>query len=206
MKQVFDTYCKQYDVWYDKNKFAYLSTLKVIKKVLPKVGIGLEIGVGTGRYAAPLGIKYGIDPSKRMLAIAKKRGVCVRLGYAEALPFKDLTLDYVAIITTLCFVKDPVRVLVEARRVLKKEGKIIIAFVDKKSFLGKLYQRKKSVFYKQAHFFSPEEVEHMLKKSGFHKLSFYQVLFRPPERVYSIEKEQKGFGKGGFVVVKGGLK
>ena len=201
MKSVFDRYYKRYDSWYDKNKFAYLSELEVIKKVLPKKGKGLEIGVGTGRFAAPLGIKYGIDPSKRMLEIAKKRGVDVRLGYGEKLPFKNSTFDYVAIIITLCFVRDPVRVLSEARRVLRKNGKIIIGIIDKESFLGKFYQRKKSVFYKQADFFGIQELADLLKIIGFNRISYYQTIYKLPDKINSIQKVKKGFGSGGFVVI-----
>ena len=203
MRSVFDRYYKRYDAWYDKNKFAYLSELEVIKKVLPKRGRGLEIGVGTGRFAVPLGIKYGIDPSKKMLEIAEKRGVKVHLGSGEKLHFKNSSFDYVAIIITLCFVKDPVKVLSEARRVLKKNGKIIIGIVDRESFLGKFYPKKKSVFYKQATFFSVREVTRLLKKTGFIKLSYYHTLFRLPEKIASIEKPKRGSGKGGFVVISG---
>jgi len=201
--KIFDKYYKKYDLWYERNRFAYLSELEAIKKVLPKKGKGLEIGVGTARFAKPLGIKYGIDPSKKMLEIAKKKGVNVRLGYGEKLPFKDSTFDYVAIIITLCFVKDPIKVLSEAKRVLKKNGKIIIAIVDRGSFLGKFYQRKKSVFYKQAKFFSVKETTWLLKKIGFIRFSYYQTIFKLPENTDSIEKPKKGFGKGGFVVISG---
>jgi len=58
---IFDRYYKRYDNWYEKNKFAYLSELKTVRKVLPRKGKGLEIGVGTGRFAAALGISTGID-------------------------------------------------------------------------------------------------------------------------------------------------
>ena len=201
MRSVFDRYYKRYDSWYDKNKFAYLSESEVIKKVLPKRGEGLEIGVGTGRFAAPLRITTGIDPSKRMLEIAKKRGVDVRLGYGEKLPFKNSTFDYVAIIITLCFVRDPVRVLSEARRVLRKNGKIIIGIIDKESFLGKFYQRKKSVFYKQADFFGIQELADLLKIIGFNRISYYQTIYKLPDKINSIQKVKKGFGSGGFVVI-----
>jgi len=69
---------KKYDAWYDTNKFAYLSELEALRKVLPEVGRGLEIDVGTGRFAVPLGIDIGIDSSKRMIEIAKERGASVR--------------------------------------------------------------------------------------------------------------------------------
>jgi ubiquinone/menaquinone biosynthesis C-methylase UbiE len=201
VSSIFDKFYKRYDIWYQRNKFAYLSELEAIKEVLPKRGKGLEIGVGTGRFAAPLGIKYGIDPSKKMLEIAKERGIDVRLGYGEKLPFANGTFDYVAIIITLCFVKDPIKVLAEARRVLKKNGKVIIGIIDKDSFLGKFYQRKKSVFYKQARFFKVKELASLLKAKGFKKFSYYQTIFKLPEKINSVEKPKKGFGKGGFVVI-----
>jgi len=200
---IFERYCKKYDAWYDKHKFAYLSELEALRKVLPKKGKGLEIGVGTGRFAAPLGIKYGIDPSRKMLEIAKKRGVKVRLGSGEKLYFKNSSFDYVAIIITLCFIKDPIKVLGEARRVLKKNGKIISGIIDKDSFLGKFYQKKKSIFYKQARFFSVKEATRLLRETGFIKFSYYQTLFKLPDKIDSIEKPKRGFSKGGFVVISG---
>jgi len=201
MSDVFNKYYKKYDAWYDRNKFAYLSELKALKKVLPKKGKGLEIGVGTGRFAAPLGIRCGIDPSKRMLEIARKRGVEVKLCHGEKLPFANASFDYVAIIITLCFVKDPYKVLAEARRVLNKGGKIIIGIIDKDSFLGRFYQRKKSAFYKQANFFGVKELADLLKTIGFNKISYCQTVYKFPDKINSIQKAKKEFGKGAFVVI-----
>jgi len=203
MDNIFDRYSKRYDAWYDKNKYAYLSELRALKSVIPAKGKGLEIGVGTGRFAAPLGIETGIDPSEEMLKIAKSRGVDAHLGVGEALPFKNSTFDYVAIIIALCFVKDPNKVIVESRRVLKRDGKIIIGIIDKDSFLGKLYTTKKSVFYKEAKFFGPKEVFGMLKSLGFDGLSYIQTLFQDPGHIKAVDKPRKGCGAGGFVIVSG---
>ena len=201
MSSAFDRYAKKYDAWYDKNKFAYLSELEALRKVLPRRGKGLEIGAGTGRFAGSLGIKFGIDPSKKMLNIAKARGIKVRLGSGENLPFKRGFFDYVAIIITLCFVRDPLKVLKEAKRVLKKSGKLIIGIIDRDSFLGKFYRRKKSIFYRQAHFLSVKEIAGLLRQVGFGRISYFQTLFSLPEKISSIEKPQGGFNKGGFTVI-----
>ena len=200
---IFECYYKRYDAWYNRNKFAYLSELEAVKKALPRKGKGLEIGVGTGRFAAPLGINFGIDPSKNMLKIAKERDIDVRLGVGEDLPFRNATFDYVAIIITLCFVQDPRKVLKESRRVLKRNGKIIVGIIDKNSFLGKSYQKKKSVFYRQANFFNVKEVTELLEKAGFSRFSYYQSLYKLPSKISSIQKPRKGFGQGGFVVISG---
>ena len=201
MMNIFDHYYKKYDAWYDKNRFAYLSELEAIKRVLPKKGKGLEVGVGTGKFAQALGIKFGIDPSIEMLKIAKKRGINVRLGDGESLPFKNDTFDYVAIIITICFVKHPQRVIEESYRVLKNNGRIIVGIIDKDSFLGKFYQKKKSVFYGKAKFFSVAELTNLIKNIGFNKFSYSQTIFELSDKVSSIEKPQNGFGNGSFVVI-----
>ncbi len=203
MRTVFDKNYKRYDEWYDRNRFVYLSELNVLKKALPKKGKGLEIGVGTGRFASKLGIPYGIDPSSNMLKIAWKRGINVQVARGEELPFEDSTFDYVLITITLCFVKDPRKVLVEAKRVLKKGGKIIVGIVDSNSFLGKYYrEEKESVFYKNARFFGIEELTGLLSALQFNKFSYYQTLYDLPEKIISVQKIKKGFGEGGFVVIK----
>ena len=201
MSSIFDKYYKRYDAWYDKNQFAYLSELEAIRKALPKKGKGLEIGIGTGRFAAPLGIRFGIDPSKNMVKLACQRGIDARVGNGECLPFREDSFDYIAIIITLCFVKNPQKVLEEARRVSKDKGRIIVGIIDKDSFLGEFYRRKKTIFYKYAHFFSVKELVDLLETVDFEGPSYYQTLFKYPHKLDSIEKTQKGFGSGGFVVV-----
>jgi ubiquinone/menaquinone biosynthesis C-methylase UbiE len=193
----------KYDAWYDRHRFAYLSEIEALKKVVPNKGVGLEVGVGSGRFALGLGIKYGVDPSENMLKIARKRGIDVRRAQGERLPFDNFTFDYVAVIITLCFAKDPVKLLIEAKRVLKKRGKIIIGIIDKDSFLGRFYQGGKSLFYKQAHFFSVNEVVDLLKMLGFARFSRYQTIYNFPDKMNLVEKPREGFGRGGFVVISG---
>jgi len=88
MKNIFDQYWKRYDAWYDNYRFAYLSEVEAIKKVLPRKGKGLEVGVGTGRFASVLGIHYGIDPSVKMVKVAESRGIDAKIGQGEKLPYK----------------------------------------------------------------------------------------------------------------------
>ena len=201
MNSVFDLYSKQYDAWYSRHEFAFLSEIEAIKKVLPPAGNGLEIGVGTGRFASSLGIATGIDPSSEMLRIAKERGVDTYLGFGETLPFPKEVFDYAAVIITLCFVRNPKKVIEEAYRALKKSGKVIIGIVDRESFLGKFYQHKESVFYKKARFFSVTEVTELLEESDFSSFSYYQTISILPNDMEYVEEPQKGFGKGGFVVI-----
>lgn len=206
MQDIFNRYYKKYDAWYDKNRFAYLSELAAIKKVLPKGGKGLEIGAGTARFTQPLGIACGIEPAKNMAKIARQKGVDVKLGRGEKLPFARAVFDYVAIIITLSFVDNPQKVLREAKRVLKRKGKIILGIIDRDSFLGKFYQKKKGIFYEQANFLCPKEAIELLRKLGFKSFSCYQTIFDVPGKIHSIERPLRGFGRGGFVAISANKK
>ena len=63
----FNAHHKRYEAWFTHHQAAYHSELLAVRALLPWQGLGLEIGVGTGRFAGPLGIKVGVDPSNAML-------------------------------------------------------------------------------------------------------------------------------------------
>lgn len=200
----FEKHASQYEEWFERNKFAYESELQAIKEQLPESKNGIEIGVGSGRFAAPLGIRLGLDPSKEMGELAQKRGIQVIDGVAEAIPFGDSQFDFVLMVTTLCFLDDVESALKEIHRVLKPGGSIIIGFINANSPIGKLYQQKKNdnVFYREATFYSVEEVVAYLKKAGFKDFDFKQTLFRTLTDIRDIEPVKEGRGEGSFVVVK----
>ncbi len=92
----FENHSDAYDDWFDKNSEAYAAELKAVKQLLPvSPAQGLEVGVGSGKFAVPLGIKIGVEPSAQMAAKAKKLGIDVHSGVAEALPFSADQFDFV---------------------------------------------------------------------------------------------------------------
>ncbi|HEK85466.1 MAG: class I SAM-dependent methyltransferase [Candidatus Saccharicenans sp.] len=203
-KEIFDQLALEYEAWFEKNKYAYQSELEAIRRVLPKTGPRLEVGSGTGRFAVPLGIKLGIEPSEEMARIAKQKGMEVIKGVAESLPFPDAHFGFILMVTAICFFDDVEAALKEAWRVLKSGGSLIIGFIDANSPLGRNYQEKKdkSRFYRQANFFSADEVISLLKKSNFNQFYLLQTIFRPPEEIKEAEPVKEGCGEGLFVVVR----
>jgi len=165
---------------------------------------GIEIGVGSGRFAEPLGIRLRIEPSSKMREAAQKRGISVIEAVAEDLPFDDSQFDFALMVTTICFVDDVEMGIEEAYRVIKNGGSLIVGFVDKSSALGQFYLKHKneSIFYKQATFYSTEEVISLLEKAGFSKFSFVQTIFHSLADIKAIETVKNGHGSGSFVVVK----
>lgn len=203
---IFNIYIEEYEQWFETNKLAYLSELEALRKAFPSSWKnGLEIGVGTGRFAQPLGIKIGIDPSEEMLKFARKRGIKTVWGKGESLPFKDFEFDVVLLAFTLCFVEEPKKVLKEAKRVLKPKGRIIIGIIDRNSKLGRVYQRRKnnSKFYRVATFYSVDEVINMLNELCFKNIRTLQTLSVLPSELQEIEPAREGYGKGSFVVIYG---
>ena len=200
----FERYISEYEDWFEKNHFVYVSELKAVKAQLPENGKGIEIGVGTGRFAAPLGIELGLEPSTRMRRIAEERGIQVVEGVAEDLPFADAQFDFALMVTTICFVDDIDVAFRETRRVLKDTGRFIIGFIDKSSVLGRLYEKGKreNEFYRSATFYSVDDVILRLKRNGFGQFNFVQTIFHPLNKIRGIEPVVNGHGKGSFVVIR----
>lgn len=199
----FEKFADQYEDWFEKNYWVYQSELEAIQQQLPKGGKGIEIGVGSGRFAQPLGIKFGIEPSSRMREFARGRGIEVIDACAENLPFEASSFDFALMVTTICFLDDIEKAFRETYRILKLNGRLIIGFVNKDSSLGKVYQqnKNKSIFYKSARFFSVEEVEFYLKDAGFKEFIFSQTIFHDLREIKDIEPIKSGYGDGSFVVI-----
>jgi len=200
----FERNVDKYEAWFDRNRAAYESELEALRALLPKSGEGLEVGVGTGRFAAPLGVRVGVDPAKAMGKLAMERGIEVCFGVGENLPCEDSSFDFVLLVTTICFLDDVPAAFGEAYRVLKSGGSILVGFIDRESPLGKLYDRRKqgNEFYRNATFLSVNEVVHNLKQVGFSDLVFRQTIFQNPTEMKLADPVRPGYGEGSFVVVR----
>jgi len=200
----FTIHHRDYDDWFLRHAAIYQSELLAVRAQLPWCGLGLEIGVGTGRFAAPLGIQVGIDPAREMLDYAAKRSISVVQGIGEELPFLNNSFDYALCVTTLCFVDDATTMLSEINRVLKPDGELVLGFIDRTSKLGQYYltHQTENVYYRDATFYSGDEVELLLHDAGFTNLVWVQTLSKSLDETSEIESLRIGRGQGAFVVVK----
>lgn len=203
--QIFDDFAEQYDSWFDYHTAAFESELNALKKVIPPSGEGLEVGVGSGRYASELGIKTGLEPSVKMADLAKLRNINVSIGTAESMPFHDHQFDYVLLNTVLCFLDNPLIALYEVKRILKLDGMIIIGMYDKNSLLGQSYiahRYEKHDWLRHAHYYSVTEIFNLLHQIKFQEKLVYQTIFSLLfENIKTKEKVRPGYGEGGFVVI-----
>ncbi len=103
-----------------------------------KVGTLVDLGTGTGRILELVGPQaetgIGIDLSPEMLGFARahleQNGIehcSVRQGDLYDLPLQDETADLVTLHQVLHYLDDPAAAVVEAARVLKPDGRLLIA-------------------------------------------------------------------------------
>lgn len=203
---IFEKNVEEYDKWYEDYSEVYQSELAAIKEQLLKLPEnirGIEVGLGTGRFAQPLGIKEGVEPSEAMAEKAIKRGIEIIDGIAEKLPYGDMQFDFVLFVT-ICHLDNMKYALAEAHRVLKPKGSILIGFLDKEQSVAKQYieKRQQSTFFANAKFYPVDRIKSLLKETRFKDLEFNQTLFGNLDDIKEIQMPKQGFGEGSFVVVK----
>lgn len=167
---VFEEYAEDYDRWFDEHRDVYLSELARIGAVLPPPdNRSIEVGVGSGRFAAPLGIRLGIEPSRALGLMARDRGIEIIRGRAEDLPIKERSCSSVLLVTVLCFLDNPALALREVHRILIPGGFLIVAFIDRGGPIHQKYvlDGMKGRFLSRARFYSPEDVAALLKEARF---------------------------------------
>lgn len=196
----FDPITREYDQWFDDNKFTFLSELDAVRYFTPAIGKGVEIGVGTGRFASELGIKHGIEPSQSMAVFAKQRGIEVITGNAENLPYKNNDFDFAIMIAVDPFVQDIVKVYNEIFRVLCEGGSLIVGTLHRDGDVAQKYMgMTDNEVYKSAKFHTITETISQLGMAGFSGFETCQTLFSiQPDK---IEIPVPGYDKGSFVAI-----
>jgi SAM-dependent methyltransferase len=172
-RNVFEDHAGEYDLWFDEHVTAYWAEVRVLRDAVPFTGRGLEVGTGSGRFAAPLGIRCGIDPSPALGRIALQRGVEVVLGEGEHLPYRAGTFDYALMMTVICFVDEPVRVFQEIFRVLRSGGLLVAGFIEasEENSLPNHGEFSQGLFLRYAKLRASGEVTGYFRDAGFTGIS-----------------------------------
>lgn len=137
-----DSYFKRVAEAWDEIRALHYPNESIEAAILEAAGDGpferlVDIGTGTGRVLSLLSSRVqraeGIDQSHEMLTVARanlnRAGVenaNVRKGDAAALPLEDGAADLVVIHQVLHYVDNPDRVIAEAARILRPNGRLIV--------------------------------------------------------------------------------
>ncbi len=155
VEATYDRVADQYDAWdflwkQTLAKSAWNHVENIIENLVPKGGIVLDAGVGTGeslktilRLAHPRSA-VGIDVSSGMLNHARSKIADPRVELRKAdmrrLPFPDGTFDAVISAWAIETLPDPKAAVQEMLRVIKDDGYVIYAFSSMPRFgISRLY-------------------------------------------------------------------
>lgn len=104
---------------------------------LPRArGNVLEVGIGSGLnlpfYSSEVRHVYGVDPSRELGEMARKRAVAVPLSVdlllqpaENPLPLEEASIDTVVLTWTLCSITNTLEALLQMKRVLKSDGSLL---------------------------------------------------------------------------------
>lgn len=158
----------------------------------------LDLGCGNGRVGA-LFVEnnevFGIDFSESAIAEAKKRGIKAQVGDINSkLPFNDEAFDTVLLIEIMEHVFDPLFLLQESYRVLKKGGTLLCAIPNAANIINRIhflitgdfkdYTARFNLLYPAYSFtehirvFSPKLIERMFRNCNF-KICLSDYWFPP---------------------------
>jgi len=183
--EVFKARALDYDAWYLKHPSLYESELLAAARLDCRGGV--EVGVGTGRFAAPLGLRAGVDPVREMLRLAPRELDLVE-GVGEMLPLRSRAFPCALLVVTLCFVQDPAAVLREAMRVAER---VVTCIVPRDSPWGRRYREAAArghPFYAKARFYTVREVVEM---AGVAPSRVVATLSYGPEAAEAVEEPRE---------------
>ena len=159
--------------------------LDIITQIRPDLNIRRILEVGCGPFGPihylDFGDRYGIDPLMDQYLLLKKDSQSIHFsdGKGEALPYSDNFFGKIICINVLDHVQDPMKVISEIYRTLRKNGilyfsvntygPIATAYKTVKEKLG-----KGSVYHPYT--FTEGMVESKLLKSGFRALKKFRNL------------------------------
>jgi methionine biosynthesis protein MetW len=173
IKEWFDSYWK--DTGDDVDAKRVERIISLVKK-----GSVLDVGCGTGVTSAKLmekGLKVtAVDFSKNACDKARKKGVKVVQADVEAgLPFKDETFDNVIMSEVLGLLYSPAKALIEAERVLSRNGQLIVSVPNIAHWRYRMwlacgrfpYIDKIQTDQQNIRFFTLQEIKNLLSQTGF---------------------------------------
>ncbi|MHC1586571.1 MAG: class I SAM-dependent methyltransferase [Candidatus Hecatellaceae archaeon] len=200
LRAFWDKTSESYDEWFHSERGERIfrleaeALLRMLEDLKP--GLLLDVGCGTGLFTKFLegrGWKtLGVDYSAGMALKAKGKGVNILLADACRLPFQDEIFNLVLLFTVLEFVGCEGEALREARRVLKPDGRLLVA-VHNLANPWNLYRKargmlKASSAYRFARLYTAGRLVKVLAEAGFRVEKSCSAVFHP----YLLRFEERG--------------
>lgn len=139
----------------------------------------LDIGCGSGSFLEFMRKNgwetTGVDFDEKAIEAATAKNLNVKLGSLREQKFPNDYFDAITLAHVIEHVYNPVELLKECYRILKTNGKIVIATPNSESLGHKYFKENWRGLEPPRHFqvFSPRSLPQAIKQSGFSKLFFF---------------------------------
>jgi phosphatidylethanolamine/phosphatidyl-N-methylethanolamine N-methyltransferase len=161
----------------------YCRVLTLIGQEVHPDSLVLDLAAGTGILALELAPRvrkvYGIDISPQMVDLARAKAESLGIGNTEfatgdayQLSFADEMFDVVVVSNALHVMIEPERALAEARRVLKRDGRLIVpTFCHGENYLSRLVCRAMNLIgFKAFQRWSSDSFVRFIEANGYEAL------------------------------------
>jgi ubiquinone/menaquinone biosynthesis C-methylase UbiE len=165
----------------------YGEILHRVEAVNPKTL--LDVGCGTGNILMPLAVMskislYGLDLSEKMIEIASERlgyKAELKAGDSESMPWADGSFDAIICNASFHHYPHPKKVLLEMRRLLKKDGILVIGDPTAPAILRQMMNWCINLkIYNGGDFriYSKKEIVRLLKECGFEPFDCTMISYK----------------------------
>ena len=186
--KTFDKIEKEFNV---TRVWSWPEVRKFIKSMKKNSNV-LDLGCGNGRDIKTLlennHKPIGLDSSKKLLNIAKKRYPKAKFIHADMskIPLKDNSIDYILSIASFHHLKtkkERLSCLKEIKRVLKPNGKLFLSIWALKGKKGPNYIMWQNKVKRYYYFFTKQELEDLFKKADLEITDFFLFEIKDIPRV-----------------------
>lgn len=178
VRQQYDQIAASYDQRWSKYVTDTLSFLKTWAEIPPQANV-LDVACGTGKFEQmvlaenPRQKVTGVDISENMLAIAQQNcsvypNASFHSASVLALPFSDCHFDVIVSASAFHYFDQPQAALIEIKRVLNLDGKVVILDWCKDYFLCRICDILLKIFdpaHRQC--YTQKELHNLLTDAGF---------------------------------------
>jgi ubiquinone/menaquinone biosynthesis C-methylase UbiE len=212
--KAFDQVAGYYDDWYShpQGRQVFEAELNALESLIPRSGLGLEVGAGTGAFAESLTAEgrtiICLDPSGAMLAKARERKLPAIIGVGEHVPITEASLDFCYMVTTLEFLEDPVAALIEIRETMGRAAPLTILFINADSPWGSLYRQigaDGDPVFRHAKLCSHMDVLGMLAEAGYRLQKSVGTLMTGPKELEVGAGLGEPSSETGVILIKASL-
>jgi len=128
----------------------------------------LEVGCGIGGFLSFNKSVTGVDINSELVEICKNKKLNAHLMDFDILPFKTNLFDSVLLDNVLEHIENPIKIITEIHRVLKRNGLILISVPGEKGFA---HDKDHVSFYNKS------SLKLLLHDNGFNLVKFFNTPF-----------------------------